>query len=541
MEDSPTLHEALLQPEKDDNKQDLEPIEEFDEGKSNLDQSMWQHKPTTTVLEAKRHIQELYGDQVKAGKYTNLSATSIFTIGIIMFTMVPIEIFLRDFLSKKVENPIIVTLQQHFISPSLIIDLANRVLDLTEVETVRYVLFALYLSGDAILATKSALVTFFGEFLLVMLQITYKEPRPFWTSPMINSYRCQSDFEGPSDHLFILGFLPTYLNLLYLRKYSRVPKRSLSRLCFALQGVCIIGTLASGLMLGHTYIFQGIIGLVYGFIYTVICLQFDAQLHLLVEKSIFLQKKARKYKFEVLFFTIGLLVVASVLFCLQLHDLGRPPNLWTSNYKAKCPTGPAMQLGMKATFRETSVLVCIPTMVFASAFAVTLDGDLLYWSNSRRVVLTRQILGLSLALLIDLIFIVHPLQSSQELPTVYFLHYILPYVLTTFTVYGLTPPLAAALCSDTVDEDARRKRRVFQSETTSSSSSEAGKRGRIQSGSETVKQKSSSTSKQQSSDSPKKIVNLRDLQTMGMRDRMRTNSDIEKHFPGLSQLAAINN
>ncbi|TNV74574.1 hypothetical protein FGO68_gene11973 [Halteria grandinella] len=180
-------------------------------------------------------------------------------------------------------------------------------------------------------------------------------------------------------------------------------------------------------------------------------------------------------------------------------------------------------------------------MVFASAFAVTLDGDLLYWSNSRRVVLTRLILGLSLVFIIDLIFIVHPLQSSQELPTVYFLHYILPQVLTTFSVYGLTPPLAAALCSDTVDEDARRKRRVFQSETTSSSSSEAGKRGRIASGSETVKQKSSSTSKQQSSDSPKKIVNLRDLQTMGMRDRMRTNSDIEKHFPGLSQLAAINN
>lgn len=48
---------------------------------------------------------------MKAGKYTNLSATSIFTIGIIMFTMVPIEIFLRDFLSKRVENPIIVTLQ----------------------------------------------------------------------------------------------------------------------------------------------------------------------------------------------------------------------------------------------------------------------------------------------------------------------------------------------------------------------------------------------------------------------------------------------
>lgn len=71
---------------------------------------MWQHKPTTTVLEAKRHIKELYGDQVKAGKYTKLSPTSIFTLGIIMFTLVPIEVFLRDFLSKRIENPLIVSL-----------------------------------------------------------------------------------------------------------------------------------------------------------------------------------------------------------------------------------------------------------------------------------------------------------------------------------------------------------------------------------------------------------------------------------------------
>lgn len=87
---------------------------------------------------------------------------------------------------------------------------------------MRYVLFALYLSGDAILATKSALVTFFGQFVLIILQITYKEPRPFWTHSSIKAYRCESDFEGPSDHLFLIGFLPTYLNLLYLSKYSRI-------------------------------------------------------------------------------------------------------------------------------------------------------------------------------------------------------------------------------------------------------------------------------------------------------------------------------
>ena len=51
-------------------------------------------------------------------------------------------------------------------------------------------MFILYLTGDAIVATKTALVGFFGEFLLVMLKIAYKEPRPFWIHKDINTFRC---------------------------------------------------------------------------------------------------------------------------------------------------------------------------------------------------------------------------------------------------------------------------------------------------------------------------------------------------------------
>lgn len=47
------------------------------------------------------------------------------------------------------------------------------IMDLSEVDVLRYSVYSLYLSGDAILATKTAIVAFFGEFGLVILKILY--------------------------------------------------------------------------------------------------------------------------------------------------------------------------------------------------------------------------------------------------------------------------------------------------------------------------------------------------------------------------------
>lgn len=47
-------------------------------------------------------------------------------------------------------------------SKSFIIDVSNVLMDFSEVDSLRYVVFLLYLCGDAILATKTAMVAFFG-------------------------------------------------------------------------------------------------------------------------------------------------------------------------------------------------------------------------------------------------------------------------------------------------------------------------------------------------------------------------------------------
>jgi PAP2 superfamily len=133
--------------------------------------------------------------------------------------------------------------------------LANAILNFSEPYTLRYFLYLLYLNGDPILATKTALVGFFGQFILVMMKIAYKEPRPFWVSKDITSFRCSSasDFEGPSDHMFILMFLGTYSNLIYLRKYAPEPRKITSAILFIFKIALMLGTVWAGLILGHTY------------------------------------------------------------------------------------------------------------------------------------------------------------------------------------------------------------------------------------------------------------------------------------------------
>lgn len=105
---------------------------------------------------------------------------------------------------------------------------AKWVVYMSDIKVMRYALFTLYFTGDSILSTKTALVTFFGEYVLVLAELFYKEPRPYWIDVDIQAYQCEIDFEGPSDHLFLLTFLPMYVNLIYLRKYSRKPEISLS-------------------------------------------------------------------------------------------------------------------------------------------------------------------------------------------------------------------------------------------------------------------------------------------------------------------------
>ena len=106
---------------------------------------------------------------------------------------------------------------------------------------------------------------------------------------------------------------------------------------------------------------------------------------------------------------------------------------------------------MKATFIESSILICVPTMIFATSFALALDvdGTLSFKEDRKLFTLGRLLVGLSLSLSVDLLLshcpLWNPTYQSNQFGTIFFIGYLFPYILTTFVVFGLTPPLTSAL------------------------------------------------------------------------------------------------
>ena len=168
-------------------------------------------------------------------------------------------------------------------------------------------------------------------------------------------------------------FLGSYLNLIYLRKYARKPNKVFSHFLFIVQGLGIIVIAFSGLLLGRSYLSSSLIGVVFGFFWLLVSLQLDNQVHLLAMKSIFIEKKARKNKFYLFFLTSGLLIIATTVFNLNMQTWRRPPNLWTAMSMEKC--GEASMVGMRGTFLESSIILSIPVMVFATSLAIHLEGE----------------------------------------------------------------------------------------------------------------------------------------------------------------------
>ena len=69
-----------------------------------MNESLTTHKQDSylneeVIIEARRHIKELYGDHIQPEKYSGELGTKMFFLCIVGFTMIPVEIFLKDFFS----------------------------------------------------------------------------------------------------------------------------------------------------------------------------------------------------------------------------------------------------------------------------------------------------------------------------------------------------------------------------------------------------------------------------------------------------------
>lgn len=85
------------------------------------------------------------------------------------------------------EETLIIRLQYYVIGESgdfntYLFTFLYETIRFSEINTIRYGVYALFLFNDAILATKTGIVSFSGIFILVFLKLTYKEGRPYWNN-----------------------------------------------------------------------------------------------------------------------------------------------------------------------------------------------------------------------------------------------------------------------------------------------------------------------------------------------------------------------
>lgn len=200
-------------------------------------------------------------------------------------------------------------IQENFGNSTLLLDFFEIPMTLVRPQATMHFMQFMYLTTDSLLAFKTAIITSMGYYILTVLKLAYKDPRPFWLDQKIHGYRCRFDFGGPSYHLYTLTTFWAYNIIMYRLKYAEPPVNK--RLAYAMFGAVFIFGLwvvIAGLHQGTAYLYQEFLGLLYGSIFLVLTLNFDKEIHRQCEKIGFELEPSRKQKFYLFFVCLGLFV-----------------------------------------------------------------------------------------------------------------------------------------------------------------------------------------------------------------------------------------
>jgi hypothetical protein len=164
----------------------------------------------------------------------------------------------------------------------------------------------LYLCTDTLIAFKSTIVYCIGVYLLVILKVIYQSPRPFWTSFEIQAYEgyCEFNYASPSISIFNAVFFMNYNIFMYFQKYTPVVYIPVVISLYILSFLYLIVVSTSLHVFGLLYYYQIVVSALFSFVYLIICIRLDDGILTQMEKTGFIVKSSRKYKFYLIFITM---------------------------------------------------------------------------------------------------------------------------------------------------------------------------------------------------------------------------------------------
>ena len=189
------------------------------------------------------------------------------------------------------------------------------VLHLADVNFTLFIGMMLFLISDSLIAFKTSMVYCFGLYMIVILKLFYESPRPFWNSTEIVTFMdfCDFDFACPGNHVFSLCFFWTYTIFMTFQKYSVEINYILVMGLYFLLIVVTVLTIYGTFLFGINYLYQSMVSMLYSVTFFIIIVNFDAKILTMCEQIGFIVRSSRKYKFYLLFISIGLYVIGLIL------------------------------------------------------------------------------------------------------------------------------------------------------------------------------------------------------------------------------------
>jgi hypothetical protein len=99
-------------------------------------------------------------------------------------------------------------------------------------------------------------------------------------------------------------FFYSYNIIIYFILYSEKQHKTFAAFLLSVNSFMVVIAALCLNYLGTAFYLQSIIGVVYGVIYTAICLNLDTEIHRISEMTAFINKTSKKYKFYMLFISL---------------------------------------------------------------------------------------------------------------------------------------------------------------------------------------------------------------------------------------------
>mmetsp|Transcript_9010 Transcript_9010/g.10179 ORF Transcript_9010/g.10179 Transcript_9010/m.10179 type:complete len:256 (+) Transcript_9010:541-1308(+) len=254
---------------------------------------------------------------------------------------------------------------------------------------------------------------------------------------------CLMDFSGPSDNQFFTSFFYSYNIIMFLIIYSKSNHRILAGFLLSFLAFYIIIQAILLNYLGTVFYLESLVGVVYGVIFTALCLNLDSEIHRIAELTAFIIKTSKKYKFYFLFFSLISFTAAVIYYNAELITW-RVPQIWIINSQEECDfmENFEIRLGLDETFKSTSAIFGLIGVAFGAPFATKVIDNVAWTHTSMWKRICRGVLG---AIVYVGIFISFGFIPRVDLPTAYFFNRILPHLVATYVLYAFIPIISKYL------------------------------------------------------------------------------------------------